>query len=333
MQYRATKFLSVTVAMALLATISACGEPTISRDSDSRSRFELAPDGDRALYKSGDELTSEADRRAEMPTAELVKLEETQGYQSLRDYLDGKEWSLEAAQAGEGSEEPTGNEAEALKNDGVTRSDFNVADGILSLLNTRGEIQVGDSVYKLTRDYAYAVQVNDLPLLREKVPTLSSPAPTDGDPRIVVEPVETTEMPGGEKPAANRSPGARFSLGSVSSSCYITNGNRMHGKSYITNAWFYSEAGIRTSWERKKYFLFVPYWSETATSGTLGYYYSLSGLTIGGSSVYPTSGSGSASGVSSVGRTIISGWFRSIRGTIYGTHWSPLGTCYTAVSM
>jgi hypothetical protein len=210
-----------------------------------------------------------------------------------------------------------------------------VADGILSLLNRRGEIQVGDSVYKLTRDYAYAVDARDLPLLREKVPTLSSPAPTDGDPRIVVQPIETTEIPGGDKPAGSRAPSAdMFSLGAVSSSCYNTSGsNRVHGKTYITNAWFYAEAGIRTSWERKKYFWFVPYWSETWQSGQLGYSYSLSGLTIYGSYVYPTSGSGSAWGVSGVGRTIVSGWFGNIHGTIYGTHWGPTGTCYTGVSL
>ncbi|HSU12468.1 hypothetical protein [Longimicrobium sp.] len=335
MQHRSRSIFTIAATAVLFATIAACDEPTLTGGAGGTARTELAPEGDRALYRSGDELALDADRRAGMLTADLARLEEQQGYPSLRAYLD-PDATEETARASGDSEEPTGNEAVALQKDGVTRGDFNVADGILSLLNSRGEIQVGDTVYKVTRDNAYAVNVRDLAVLREKVPTLSSPAPADGDPRIVVEPIKTTEMPGGDKPAASRSgdPAGMASIGAATSSCLWQSGsNRMHGKTYITSFWFYSEAGIRTDWEHRHSFLWWSWWSNEWQPGTLGYYYSLGGLTIGSSYVYPTSGSFVQSGTASVGKVIASGWFKSIRGAIYGTHWSPIGTCYTAVYM
>lgn len=291
----------------------------------------LAPD--RAAFANGDELMTQVDGRADLSITELYWLEQEQGYQSLRAYLDPNEWTQASAEAGaaSGSEDATGNEGVAYANDGVTRSDFPVGDGILSLLNARGEIQVGDSVYKLTRDNAYAVHVNDLALLREKVPTLSSPAPAEPDSRIIVQAVETTDSPVDEEPASLRSTdsGMASSLGVHTSNCHWQSGRyRMHGKSYITNALFYSEAGVRTEWERRKLFVF---WSNTWQAGTLEYAYSTANLRLGTQYVFPTSGNGYQTGTSEVHKVITSGWFKQIRGTIYGTHTSSLGQCYTNV--
>jgi hypothetical protein len=291
------------------------------------------PVPDRAVIAGGDDFMTQVDGRADLSIAELYFLEQEQGYQSLRAYLDPNEWTQASAEAGAASEseDATGNEGVAYVNDGVTRNDFPVGDGILSLLNARGEIQVGDSVYKLTRDNAYVVHVNDLAVLREKVPTLSSPAPAEPDPRIVVQPVETTDTPSEEEPAALRSaaPGLASSLGVHTSNCYWRVGNyRMHGKSYITNALFYSEAGVRTEWERRKLFVF---WSNTWQAAPLEAAFSTAGLRLGNNYVYPTSGSGFAPDGPEAHKLITSGWFKQIRGTIYGTHTSSVGQCYTNV--
>ena len=287
---------------------------------------------DRVAFADGDAFMTQVDSRADLSTAELFMLEQSQGYQSLRAYLDPNEWTQENAEAGAGSEDATGNEGVAYANDGVTRNDFPVGDGILSLLNARGEIQVGDSVYKLTRDNAYAVHVTDLAVLREKVPTLSSPAPADGDPRIVTQPVETTDTPVADEPVeSSLLVAGAASIAVKTSNCTWRSGNyRMHGKSYITNALFYSEAGVKTEWERRKLLVL---WFNTWQAGTLGYSYVTGNLQQGSNSIFPTSGSEYATGTSSVHKTIAARWFTSIHGTIEGTHTSPLGYCFTRVSV
>ncbi|HET6763828.1 MAG TPA: hypothetical protein VFH27_09145 [Longimicrobiaceae bacterium] len=288
----------------------------------------LIPVEDRPVFYDGASVEATIEARNDASIESLVLSEQGQGYQSLRAYLDANEWTESTAAAGGDGEYPTGSEGVAQANDGVTRDDFEFGDGVLSLLNNRGEIQVGDTVYKLTRDNAYAVHQRDLALLRSLVPTLSSPAPAP-DYRIVVQPVETatddsiplalTRMPGTE---------TSFSLGSHTNHCTWQDGSRrMKGKSYITNALFYSEAGVRTDWERKKLF----WWSNTWQAGTLEYAYTTASLRRGNTYIYPTSGSGFLTGTASVHKVITSGWFKQIRGTIYGTHTSSIGQCYTQV--
>jgi hypothetical protein len=287
---------------------------------------------DRPLYSDVQSVGAVVDTRNEASIETLVWYEQQQGYQSLRAYLDPNEWTESSAAANGDTQNATGSEGTAQANDGVTRADFAVGDGILSLLNNRGELQVGDSVYKLTRDNAYAVHVNDLALLRQLVPTLSSPAP-GYDPRIVSQPVETTSTPVVDEPATSvtAAPGGPSrSLGFVTDNCTWRVGDRrMHGKSYITNALFYSEAGVKTEWERKKWF----WWSNTWQAGTLEYAYTTGSLRKGQSDyVTPTSGSGFATGTSGITKVIATAWFRQIRGTINGTHTSSVGQCYTRVS-
>ncbi|HET6230656.1 MAG TPA: hypothetical protein VFE05_11355 [Longimicrobiaceae bacterium] len=290
----------------------------------------LIPIGDRPVFYDGASVEATVETRNDAPIETLVQYEQGQGYQSLRAYLDSNEWTEATAAAGGDGEAATGSEGIAQANDGVTRDDFDFGDGILSLLNNRGEIQVGDTVYKLTRDNAYAVHVRDLALLRELVPTLSSPAPAP-DYRIVAQPVETTATGDSLQPALARTAGVEtgFSLGFTTDHCTWQNGSRrMKGKSYITSAFFYSEAGVRTDWERKKLF----WWSNTWQSGTLEYAYSTASLRLGNNYIFPTSGSGFQTGTSSVHKVIKSGWFKQIRGTINGTHTSSIGQCYTRVT-
>ena len=359
MFYRRTS-AALTVCAALLGSIYGCADSTLTTVPESRSPnvgssiceppepnapldplyylcFDPSPGHlvpDRTAFADGDEFMTQVDGRANLSIAELYSLEQAQDYQSLRAYLDPNEWTQESAEAGAGSEDATGNEGVAYVNDGVTRSDFPLGDGILSLLNARGEIQVGDTVYKLTRDNAYAVHVFDLAVLQEKVPTLSSPAPAEPDPRIVVQPVETTDRPIEEAPASLRSAasGLASSLGVHTNNCHWQSGNyRMHGKSYITNALFYSEAGVRTEWERRKSFLFFSTWSNSWQAAPLEAAFSTANLRLGSNYVYPPSGIGSAPYGPEAHKLITSGWFKQIRGTIYGTHTSSLGQCYTNV--
>ncbi|HEU4452903.1 MAG TPA: hypothetical protein VFR81_07575 [Longimicrobium sp.] len=303
------------------------------------AQYVCPPPAERRVFSDGGALSNELSSRVDASTATLAAYEQQQGFQSLRAYLDGGEEFTTGT-----GEDPTGNEAVALQNDGVVRSDFPVGDAILSLMNSRGEIQVGDSVYKVTRDNVFAVHVVDVAVLQQKVPTLSSPPPSDGDPRIAVAAVETTvppesqvmysraPAPGG--PAFHHVPG----VGGV---CYVNAGSsyRMRGKSYKTFWFFYTEAGVTTEWERKKKFLWTSYWANTYQSGTLSYSFT-STLTQGqiglpGSNpVGPPSGSFSWTGTSRIHRTLAWGIFHRIYGQIHSTHTvsnsQAAGSCQTA---
>lgn len=298
----------------------------------------FVPVPERYVFADTSALRMEVSSRIDAPTWLLASAEQQQGYQSLRAYLDGGEEFTTGT-----GEDPTGNEATALQNDGVVRSDFPVGDAILSVLNARGEVQIGQTVYKVTRDNVYAVHVNDLWVLDQKVPTLSSPAPTDGDPRISITPVETTSPPEGtvltsetpvDGPRLHHVPG-------VGGTCHVYGGssNRMRGKSYKTFWFFYTEAGVTTEWERKKKFLWWSYWGNTWQSGTLSYSFT-STLTQGqiglpgGNPVGPPSGSFSATGTSRIHKTLAWGIFHRIRGEIHSTHSvansQANGSCNTA---
>lgn len=277
--------------------------------------------------------------------SELKLSEQQKSYQTLRAYLDSNEDTEASALAASG-DGPTGNEATALQNDGVTRADFPVGDALLSVLNQRGEVQIGGTIFKVTRDNVYQVAAADIALLNQKVPTLSSPAPTDGDPRIVVHPVETTAV-AYDAPAANRIPApgaASFDhVPGVGPHCYVYAGsNRMHGESYISNYLFYSEAGVATEWQRRKSFLWWSYWGNTWQNGSLGVNYDgqlLSGLfTV--PLVYVGPGTGSRTGVSTdrVHKVLTwkAGFGTQIRGKIHARHTFSnsvgSGFCDTAVS-
>jgi hypothetical protein len=295
------------------------------------------------MFSSGDELANQLAPRIDASEETLAAYEQQQDYQSLRAYMDGGESTEQGAAAGSGSDGPTGNEATALQQDGVTRADFPVGDAILSVLNSRGELQIGDTVYKVTRDNVYAVHVMDLSVLREKVPTLSSPPPADGDPRIVVSPVETTVPQESSEPLYNRTAagGPRFHhVPGVGSVCdvYAGSSNRMRGESYKTFWIFYTEAGVTTEWQRKKKFLWWSYWANTYQSGTLSYSFT-STLTqgqIGLPGSYPAgprSGSFSWTGTSRIHTTLAWGIFHRIYGEIHSHHSvsnsSVTGSCDT----
>lgn len=314
-------------------------EVEICIDPVTGEQFVCPPPTERRVFSSGGDLSIELGNRVDASSATLASYEAHQGYQSMRNYLDGGEEN----QTGTG-EDPTGNESVALQNDGVVRSDFPVGDAILSLMNSRGEIQIGDSVYKVTRDNVFAVHVADVAVLQQKVPTLSSPPPADGDSRISVAAVETT-VPPESQALASRTPLSRgpafHHVPGVGGVCHVNAGssNRMRGKSYKTFWLFYTEAGVTTEWERKKKFLWTSYWANTYQSGTLSYSFT-STLTQGqiglpGSNpVGPASGSFSATGTSKIHRTLAWGVFHRIYGQIHTTHTvsnsQVSGSCLTA---
>ncbi len=84
----------------------------------------------------------------DLPKSDLEFREQQNGYPTLRAYLDSNEETEAKALAAGGSDGPTGNEATALQNDGVTRADFPVGDALLSVLNQRGEVRIGGSIFK-----------------------------------------------------------------------------------------------------------------------------------------------------------------------------------------
>jgi hypothetical protein len=265
--------------------------------------------------------------RVDLSKTDLEQAEQLNGYPTLRAYLDGDEDTEESAQAAAGSDGPTGNEAMALEIDGVTREDFVFGDALLSVLNERGEVQIGGRIFKVTRDTVYEVAPEDLALLNEKVPTLSSPAPAVADARIGVHPVETTETEVIEGPATSRLPavrgGPRFNVNYVPSGSY-----RLLGNSYVTNLWFYSEAGVLTAWQRRKHILFFYYWANTWQPGTLSHTYNVTfQVGLNPSINYPVSGTQTSlpGGIPMIQRTLmwrvgISPSSTSIKGNGNTTH-------------
>ena len=318
------RVLAVCAASVLMAGVAGCDnalEPE-TRNGD-RTVFSIDPelqpavmDG-RLAFRDTDQAEGYLKAISEASTEEMANAESVHaGFQSLRAYLDAAEWSEETARSGTDSEGPTGNEAVALEKDGVVRSDFPVSDVILSALNHRGEIQFGKTVFKVTRDHVYEVSLENVALL-EQVPTLSSPAPLEADERMTVREVETTEVR--ESPSASRAfgEGPRLSLSSsMLGGCYVyaPSGNgRMHGKTSITNLWFYAEARVSTSWERKKKHTFLwwswTYWAEQWQSGTLRHeysgnlYYGMWGSPLAGP--VPVSGSQSGIGTHKITRNVL----------------------------
>jgi hypothetical protein len=295
-------------------------------DPVTEQQYVCPPPAERRVFSDAGAVSNELSSRVDASTATLAAYEQQQGFQSLRDYLDGGEEFTTGS-----GEEPTGNEAVALANDGVVRSDFPVGDAILSLMNNRGEIQIGDSVYKVTRDNVFVVHVADVAVLQQKVPTLSSPPPADGDPRIAVSPVESNVAPEYEA-ATSRTPlsgeARRHHVPGVGGVCHVYAGSdyRMRGKSYKTFWVWYTEAGVTTEWERKKRSWWRgSYWANTSQSGTLGYSFT-STLTQGhillpGSNpAGPPSGSNSNVGQSRIHKTLAWGFNHRINGEIHTRH-------------
>jgi hypothetical protein len=302
---------------------SACDDAILTSDDPGRRSYKDTQ-MERPVFRSADEMMDDVTRRLKMPMEELAKLEQEQRYTSLRAYLDPNEWTEETAAAGKGSMEATGSEGVALKADGVVRNDFELSDAFLSLVNQRGELQIADSVYKLTRDNVYAVAPENVELLNRLVPTLSSPAPAEKDERISVTPLETTRETEGDARTSRLTAPERPSFYNMSStaSCMVGNSSeRMHGKAYITNALVYSEAGVKTDWEKKKWLG----WSNTWTGNTLYVSYNTNNLKKGSNWVSPSSGSAQKQGTASVRMVITSGGFVTIRGDISSSHGSSNG--------
>jgi hypothetical protein len=344
-------------SIALFASSFAACDSTVAPDlAEQREDLTCATTGqlgpcattDRLVFASPEELEAYLKPLQDAPKEELEAVEARNGFETLRAYLDSNEDTEESAKAGDGSEEPTGNEARALEKDGVTREDFPVSDAFLSVLNSRGEVEVGRSVFKVTRDYVYEVSPDYVAKLDEKVPTLSSEAPVDGDPAITVHKVESTlrDESDGEVvksagpvdgPVFNHQPG-------VGGDCYVYGGSsyRMHGKSYISNFFFYAEAGVSTEWERKKKFLWWSYWSNTWQSGTLSHTFTSSVLfgTWSGPwfPIGPASGSQSQTGTSKIHRTVAwgVGFGIRLRGELHSRHnvanGYVTGSCFTDAS-
>jgi len=277
------------------------------------------------------------------PTADLAAAEQRNGLHSLRAYLDaGEDTEAGARDALAGGS--TGGSAEtAYKADGVARRDFVVGDAFLSALNARGEIQIADSIYKVTRDNVYAVAPENLDLLNAKVPTLSSPRPAEGDPRIVVHPVETTlPPPETEQPAtgptvaaaAGLEAASRHVISGVGPNCFVypTWDRRMHGQSYISNYVIFLQAGVITRWQRRIWWFF---WVNHGQSGTLTHRYDAR-VYVGGMTVWSGVGGLTATGTSQIHTSLGFSFFGlPLTGHIHGYHFYSNnygnGSCQTAV--
>lgn len=321
---RRRQILALCAAAALIAPIYGCDRnPIEPKDPPpTTSTFNLDPalqpevvDG-RLVFRDTEHAEAYMKQIADAETAELVKAEGAlQGFTSLRAYLDPDQWTEETAKGHEDSDAPTGNEAAALEKDSVVRSDFPVSDALLSTLNQRGEVQFGKTVFKLTRDNVYEVAAEDVALL-DQVPTLSSPAPEQADPRMTVRKVETTEIREDIRASAMAAPtstGPRASLANMMlGGCYVyapSGRSRMHGITSITNIWFYSEARVTTEWQNRHSFLWWSWWSNAWQGGTLAHeywgslYYGLWGGPLSGP--ISVSGSQSGTGTSSITRNVM----------------------------
>lgn len=179
----------------------------------------------------------------------------------------------------------------AYANDGVTRDDFAATDAFLSILNEDGEVQIGSDVWKVTRDLVYRVAASDAGALATAVPTLSTTADGSTASRgtgavIESQPVETTysNPQDVETAAGSLSPSYAAPVGSLgttaastaSPTCHVYAPNtryRMEGVSFISNYWFYSEAGVKTRWQYKKstWFGLSSKWVNQSQSGRLSH--------------------------------------------------------------
>ncbi|HEU0013941.1 MAG TPA: hypothetical protein VFQ45_09675, partial [Longimicrobium sp.] len=278
------------------------------------------PPVERLAFGSGGELESYLAPLYDATDDQLLAAERQRGLTlSLRGYLDNGEGTESGAEYWSFTDGPTGSEAVALENDGVVREDFAVSDAFLSVLNARGELQVGDTIYKVTRDNVYAVTPENLAYLNEVVPTLGSPAPATADPRLTVHPVETTDVQE-EEPAPNQTapedapPSSHGPILAIRRGfCHVDFGNRrMHGVSYITSMVIYSEAGVKTEWERRKWWWVG--WSNTSQDGALAYDQVSSLRRVNGTPFPQSPQHGSNWGEPKIRKVLASGWFRSIRG-------------------
>lgn len=339
-------------AFAFLATFSAACDSALApdmtglREETACSTTDTgcgATSGGRLAFASSDEFQKYLEPLQNASREEIQAAEARNGFESLRAYLDPMEDTETAAKAGEGTQDPTGNEAQAMEKDGVSREDFPAADAFLSALNSRGEIEIGGRVFKVTRDYVYEVAPDYVAALDQQVPTLSTDASRTGDPGIIVHPVVTGESDAAEANAAPRGGPSFHHVPGVGGNCYVYGGSdfRMHGKSYISNFFFYAEAGVSTEWERRKKFLWWTTWSNTWQGGTLSHTFT-SATTFGMWNgpwfpIGPTSGFQGLTGASKVHNTVAWGVGTGvrIRGNIHARHTvansQANGSCNTGV--
>lgn len=256
--------------------------------------------------------------------ADPVKLAQTEQqfgeFQSLRAYLDPDEWTEESAKAAQG-EEPGGNQVEALEKDGVVRGDFPVGDPFLSILNRRGEIQIENTVFKVTRDHVYEVKASQASLL-ERVPTLSSPAPQE-EPGLTVRAVETTELRDGAVSSKDDGTAASM-LGACHA--YAGSSYRMRGTTSISNYFFYAEARVTTKWQRKQGWWIFSWWGDSWQGGTLRHdywgnlYYGLWGGNLAGPVPVNASQSGVGTAQITTAPLWMVGWGVRVAGSLNARH-------------
>jgi hypothetical protein len=302
---------------------------------------------ERLVFSGASDLEQYLGAIMDAPRADVIAAELQNGFQSLRAYLDAGESTEWGANFWGETDNGTGGEITAMQVDGVTRDDFYFSDAFLSILNHKGEIAIGDSVYKLTRDNVYVVSLANVALLDEKVPTLSSPAPADGDPRILVHPVEIIVDEGVSytRAAFDAPDGPQYGLFGNRSTCEVYFGPdyRMRGMTFITAAVFFSEAVVKTVWERKKTWPWI-HWPNRYQSGTLSHTYTGS-LAInywfwGGAPVYYTyTDTKNRVGVEKIKSSLrwaVSPLGVGIKGHITTTHsvsnWHGTGSCNTYAS-
>jgi hypothetical protein len=210
---------------------------------------------------------------------------------------------------------------EALEKDGVVRGDFPVGDPFLSILNRRGEIQIDNTVFKVTRDHVYEVKADQASLL-EQVPTLSSPAPKD-DPNLIVRAVETTEIRDG---AVSSESGATAASMLGACHAYAGSSNRMRGTTSISNYFFYAEARVTTQWQRKQGWWIFSWWGNSWQSGTLRHdywgnlYYGLWGGTLAGPVPVNASQSGVGTAQITTAPLWMVGWGVRVAGSLNARH-------------
>lgn len=314
--------------IALIAPIYGCDNSVAPEPHTPGSTFSVDPAlqprvvGDRLAFRDMGHVEGYLKAISEADEAGLANTEAQVGaYRSLRAYLDPEEWTEASAKAAEG-DAASKNAAAALEKDGVVRGDFPVGDPFLSILNARGEVQIENTVFKVTRDHVYEVKAGEEALFGQ-VPTLSSPAPSEADPRLIVHPVETTEVRDG---AVSSERGDRLAA-SMLGACHAYAGSnyRMRGTTSINNYFIYAEARVTTQWQRKQGWWIFSWWGNSWQSGTLAHeywgnlYYGVGGSLFG---PYPVSSGQSGTGTAQVTTAPlwVAGWGVYVTGSLNARH-------------
>lgn len=276
--------------IALIGPIYGCDNSVAPEPHTPGSTFSVDPAlqprvvGERLAFRDMKHVEGYLKAISEADEAGLANTEAQVGaYRSLRAYLDPEEWTEASAKAAEG-DAASRNAAAALERDGVVRGDFPVGDPFLSILNSRGEVQIENTVFKITRDHVYEVRAGEEALFG-RVPTLSSPAPAEEDPRLIVRPVETTEVRDG---AVSSGTADRLAASMLGACTVNANSNyRMRGTTSFNNYFFYAEARVTTQWQRRQGWWIFTWWGNSWQSGTLAHeywgnlYFGVGGIALG----------------------------------------------------